>query len=333
MARKGHVTMLRSQMKKNLQTVVIALGGNAISAPGEEGNIQQQFEHTSQTAAVLCDAIQRGHRVVITHGNGPQVGNVLRRVEIASSELYPLPLEVCVADTQGAMGYMVSQCLMNVLRQRGMDRDVTTVVTTVLVDPDDPAFAHPTKPIGMAMYKDLAESHRVNDGWTITKVGEDQYRRIVPSPQPQQILELSTICRLVADDELVICCGGGGIPVIQDESGQYRGAAAVIDKDHTSALLAGRLEAQTLVILTAVEHVYVNFAKPDQKAVEHLTVDQARAYLDEGQFAAGSMKPKIEAAINFVTNSNQPEAVAIIADLNKLTDALDGTSGTRITRL
>jgi carbamate kinase len=316
----------------NTQPTVIALGGNAISVPGEQGNIPQQFAHMSDTARYLTAAIADGRNIVITHGNGPQVGNVLRRVELASSEMYPLPLEVCVADTQAGMGYMIGQCMTNALKKRGIETDVTTLVTNVLIDQDDPAFKRPTKPIGSQMPREQAETHRDTDGWSIVAVSDGIYRRIVPSPIPQAIIELNTIRRLVEDGELVICCGGGGVPVTRDEHGMLSGAAAVIDKDRTSALLARKLNAQTLVILTAVEQVCLNFGTPDQKALDSLTIAEAKTYLKEGHFAEGSMGPKIEAAVDFVEGSDNPDAVAIIAELPQLTAALDGKSGTRIVR-
>ena len=316
----------------NVRPTVIALGGNAISAPGEQGNIPQQFAHMSDTARHLVRAIEKGLHIVLTHGNGPQVGNVLRRVELASSEMYPLPLEVCVADTQAGMGYMIGQCLSNALSKRGIERDVTTLVTNVLVDKTDPAFKKPTKPIGSQMPKQQAETHREKDGWSIVEVTEGVYRRIVPSPIPQEIIELNTIRRLVEDGELVICCGGGGVPVVRDKDGMLRGAAAVIDKDRTSALLARKLNAQTLIILTAVDRVCLNFGKPDQKPLDIITTAQARSYIEAGHFAEGSMRPKIEAAIDFVEGSTDPNAHAIIAELPSLSEALDGRSGTRITR-
>ncbi len=311
---------------------VIALGGNAISAPGEQGNIPQQFAHMSDTARHLVRAIERGLHIVLTHGNGPQVGNVLRRVEIASHEMYPLPLEICVADTQAGMGYMIAQCMKNAMRKRGIDRDVTTLVTNVLIDKKDPDFKKPSKPIGLPMDEALAFNHRDNDGWSIVPVSDRMYRRVVPSPHPKSILEVNTIRRLVEDGELVVCCGGGGVPVIQDEQGNFRGAAAVIDKDRTSALLAKELNAKTLIILTAVDRVCLNYGKPDQKPLNKMTVDEAKRYLTTGHFADGSMRPKIEAAIDFVESSKDMDAEAIIAELPRLMDALDGQSGTRITR-
>ena len=268
--------------------LVVALGGNAISAPGKIGDIDDQFAQVSETAEVLCDAIERGYQLIVTHGNGPQVGNVLRRVEIARSELYPIPLEVCVADTQAGMGYMIAQCLSNAMNRRNLMCDVTAIVTTVLVDADDPAFQEATKAIGPA------------------------------------------IERLVEAGQIVVCCGGGGIPVAVDAMGRVRGVAAVIDKDRTTGLLALHLQAPTLVILTAVDYACLNFGRPNERRLEQITAAEAEAHLAAGHFGAGSMRPKIETAIDFIRRSPHADAVAIIAHVNHFAAALDGTSGTRI---
>ena len=279
--------------------IIVALGGNAITAGGSEGNIEEQFEQTRRTAMSLADTIERGYRLVITHGNGPQVGNILRRVEIASSELYPIPLEVCVADTQAGMGYMIGQCLTNEMLKRGHQIRATTIVTSVLIDADDPAFRTPTKPIGPRLNKEVADRHVQRDGWQIGEVEPGQFRRIVPSPHPRSILELETIAALVDQGELVICCGGGGIPVLLSH-GAYQGAPAVIDKDRTSCLLGTQLKAACLAMLTDVECVYIDYGKKTQRSVTRMTVDEAEAWVQQAQFPAGSMLPKIEAAIDFV---------------------------------
>jgi carbamate kinase len=314
------------------QRLVVALGGNAISGPGKIGTIDEQFEQVSATAEVLCDAIERGYQLVVTHGNGPQVGNILRRVELASSELYPIPLEVCVADTQAGMGYMIAQCLSNAMGRRNLTHDVTAVVTTVVVDRDDPAFAKPSKAIGQPLPAELAEKHRVDDGWQIREEKKGWFRRVVPSPLPRKIIELPAIERLLAAGQIVVCCGGGGIPVAVDQWGRIRGAAAVIDKDRTTSLLARQLAAPTLVILTAVEHVSLHYGQPDEVRLEQLTAGEAEAYAVAGEFGAGSMRPKIEAAVDFVRHSPHADAAAIIAHLDRFADALDGRSGTRIVR-
>ena len=256
----------------------MALGGNAISAPGKIGTIDEQFAQVSQTAEVLCDAIERGYQLIVTHGNGPQVGNVLRRVELASRELYPIPLEVCVADTQAGMGYMIAQCLANAMGRRNLTNDVTCVVTTVLVDRDDPAFAQPTKAIGPSLSAADAELHRTRDGWMVRDEGGGRFRRVVPSPVPRKIIEMPAIARLVDAGQIVVCCGGGGIPVAVDQWGRVRGAAAVIDKDRTTGLLARELAAPTLVILTAVEYACLHFGQPNERRLEQITADEAEQH-------------------------------------------------------
>ncbi len=313
------------------QKLVIALGGNAISVPGEQGTIEEQFMHTRQTAKFLADAILSGYQPIITHGNGPQVGNILRRVELAKHELYTIPLEVCVADTQAGMGYMISQCLMNELADRGKDCHVTTIVTTVRVDQEDPAFQKPTKPIGPKLDKSVAERQREAEGWHIKEMPDGSYRRIVSSPRPIEIMELSTIRNLADDGELVICCGGGGIPVCRDEKGRFHGSAAVIDKDLTTALLARELSVSTLIILTGVVQVCLNFGKPNEERLSEISLADAQKYHAAGHFGSGSMGPKVEAAIDFVSNSTSPNPVAYIGHLEKLGEVLAGKSGTKFT--
>lgn len=310
--------------------LVVALGGNAISAPGKVGDIDEQFAQVSQTAEVLCDAIERGYHLIVTHGNGPQVGNILRRVELARSELYPIPLEVCVADTQAGMGYMIAQCLSNVMNRRNLTCDVTAVVTTVLVDPNDPAFQDPNKAIGPMLTEAQANTHREKDGWQIRDEGKGRFRRVVPSPLPRKIIEMPAIESLIVGGQIVVCCGGGGIPVAVDSNGIVRGVAAVIDKDRTTGLLARHLQAPTLVILTAVEYACINYGKPDEQQLKQITVDEAESYMNAKQFGAGSMLPKIEAGIDFVRHSTHPDAAAIIAHVDHFAAALDGKSGTRI---
>ncbi len=312
--------------------LVVALGGNAISAADKQGTIDEQFAQVSETAEVLCDAIERGYQLIVTHGNGPQVGNILRRVELARSELYPIPLEVCVADTQAGMGYMIAQCLSNAMNRRNLTCDVTAVVTTVMVDADDPAFQDANKAIGPGLTSAQAESHRVRDGWQVRDEGGGRFRRVVPSPLPRKIIEMPAIERLVDVGQIVVCCGGGGIPVAVDSLGRVRGVAAVIDKDRTTGLLARHLHAPALVILTAVEYACINFGKPNERRLEQISADEAETHLKAGQFGAGSMRPKIETAIDFVRCSPHQDAVAIIAHVNRFADALDGKCGTRIVR-
>lgn len=319
--------------ESNSKLLVVALGGNAITLPGSPPDIPNQFKATAVTAKSLADLIDAGHHLVITHGNGPQVGKVLRRVEMSVPTVYPLPLEICVADTQGGMGYMIAQCLSNELEQRGHPRAVTCLVTTVCVDSADPAFTDPTKPIGSFYDQTQAEELQRRDGWIMSEVRTGQYRRVVASPQPQKILEVSSIKHLVDAGELIIACGGGGVPVIRDDAGQRRGVAAVIDKDLASALLATELDADGMIILTSVEQVCINFDKPNQAALPHLTLAEARRHQADGQFPPGSMGPKIEAAIRFLQAGTKPNAEVLITTPEKLHQALDGQSGTKITRV
>src|SRR3954468_9359626 len=245
--------------------LVVALGGHAISAPGKVGEIDEQFGQASATAESLGAAVDGGYHLIVTHGNGPQVGNILRRVELARSELYPIPLEVCVADTQAGMGYMIAQCLSNTMNRRNLTCDVTAVVTTVLVDANDPAFNDPNKAIGPLLTAEQAETHRAKDGWQTREEGKGRFRRVVPSPVPRKIIEMPAIESLINAGQIVVCCGGGGVPVAVDSNGRVRGVAAVIDKDRTTGLLAHHIEAPTLVILTAVEYACINYGKPDEQ--------------------------------------------------------------------
>ncbi|MBI1825243.1 MAG: carbamate kinase [Planctomycetes bacterium] len=312
--------------------IVVALGGNAISRENEEGNVNQQFANSRRTAVALADLIFSGHRLVITHGNGPQIGNFLVRNEAAAGVIYALPMEVAVAHVQGGMGFMIGQTLTNELARRGRKDIVTTIVTTILLDAEDPSFKNPTKPIGRVMDQADAQRFGWNEGWSMKEVSPGKFRRVVPSPMPRQIMELSTISRCVEAGDIIITCGGGGIPVIRDREHGLRGTAAVIDKDLASALLARELRAKTLMILTAVDRVAINFGKPGQRELERMTVVEARRWMAEGQFPAGSMGPKVQAAIEFVEHSSNEKAEAVIGPLDHAADALAGKIGTRMTR-
>ena len=321
-----------ARVKSDSRLIVVALGGNAISPPKAEGNLDQQFDSARTSAARLADLIAAGYQPVITHGNGPQVGNVLRRVELAAHELYTLTLDICVADTQSGIGYMLAQCLMNELRQRGQERIVSTIVTTVEIDPADPAFGNPSKPIGRFYEADRAEEMRTRYGWQMIEDAGRGWRRVVPSPLPRNIVEIETIWRLVSQGELIVAAGGGGIPVSRGPNGELAGVEAIIDKDRTAALLAARLHAEILVIATEVERVALNFGKPDEKRLDQLTVSEARRHRAEGQFPAGSMGPKIESAIYFLMQSGRPDARVVICDLKQIADAVAGKAGTTIVR-
>lgn len=310
--------------------IVVALGGNAISRPDQEGNVAEQFENSRLTARALVDLIEDGHRLVITHGNGPQIGNFLIRNECSTGRIYPLPMEVAVAHVQGGMGFMIAQTMMNELAVRGRPQVVTTIVTTVLVDRNDPSFERPTKPIGRTLTKDEADAQARNEGWQIREISPGKFRRVVASPVPRQIMEIETIRPIVESGGLVVACGGGGVPVICNEKGELRGTRAVIDKDFAGALLATQLDADAMMILTNVDRVCIHFGRPEQKALEEMTVDEARQYLAEGQFPDGSMGPKVQGAVNFLTASTRPHARVIIGPLDRAREAVAGRIGTTI---
>ncbi len=312
--------------------IVLALGGNAITKPGAPADIPNQFAQTVLTVQSLAALIESGCHLVITHGNGPQVGKILRRVELAMPEVYPLPLELCVADTQGGMGYMIAQCLMNELRRRGHPQIVTPLVTSVLVDEADPAFLNPTKPIGSFFTAAEAEEFQRVNRWIMREVSSGMFRRVVPSPRPQRIIEIDAITQLTREGQLVVACGGGGIPVIQRTNGDLQGVAAVIDKDLASALLALQVQAHALYILTAVPKVCIHYGKPNQQEFDVLTLEQSETYLAEGHFPPGSMGPKIEAAIQFLRAATDPDAHVLITTPEEVCQAAEGRAGTRICR-
>lgn len=319
-------------MMNNSPLVVVALGGNAISPADAEGNIPQQFAASRATAVRLVDALVAGWRILVTHGNGPQVGNVLRRAELASHEVYSLPLDICVADTQAGMGYMIAMCINNELHRRGDHRRACTVVTSVEVDRADPSFANPTKPIGRPYTARQAQEFCAAHGWRTIEISRGKFRRLAPSPRPRTIVEIDLIRQLARQGWLLVACGGGGIPVVRTEDGRWEGVEAVIDKDRTSALLAREVGAEVLLIATEVEAVALDFGKPTQRFLRRMSAAQARDYLAAGQFPAGSMGPKVESALEFVEASPAANARAVICHLDRITDALAGQSGTIIQR-
>jgi carbamate kinase len=312
--------------------IVVALGGNAISRPGEQGNVEQQFANTRHTCTALGELVAAGAQLLITHGNGPQVGNVLRRVELAAHELYRLPLHICGAHTQGGMGFMIAVSLENELYRRGLNRNVTALVSSVRVDPNDPAFQNPTKPIGGFYPRDKADALRAEYGWTMVEDPKHGFRRVVPSPRPISISEIRLIARLADEGELLVVAGGGGIPVMEQPNGDYAGMEAVIDKDRTAGLLARQVNAATLLIGTNVERVAVNYGQPGERFLERMTVSEAQRWYDAGQFPPGSMGPKVEAALEFLAGTERVDAVAIICDTDKMVDALADRSGTWIVK-
>ncbi len=314
-------------MRTKKQTAVVALGGNAIMQKGEEGNIHQQFSNTRKTLDGIMELIRRGCRVVITHGNGPQVGNLFLMVEATHDIVPSIPLGVCVADTQGQMGYMIQQSLQNRLIREGYDFQVMSLVTQVLVDQADPSFRNPTKPIGPFYSK--AEGQRIQQerGWKVVEDSGRGYRLVVPSPSPMRIVELEIINMLLADDVLVIAAGGGGIPVVMNPDGTYKGVDAVVDKDLASSVLARDIQADLFLILTGVDQIAINFHTPEQITFDQLHVNEALDYLDQGHFPPGSMGPKIRAAIDFL---QQGGAEVLITSIENVGAALEGRSGTRI---
>lgn len=307
---------------------VVALGGNAITREFEEGNIPQQFENTRQSLSGIAELIARGYRLAITHGNGPQVGNALIRVEETRHFVPPLPLEIVVADLQGGMGYMIQQSLQNKLRMLGVARDVATLLTQVVVDRDDPSILEPTKFVGPFIKEGDVEKVVQTRGWVVKEDSGRGMRRVVPSPKPLEIVEKRTIRRLIADETILVCTGGGGIPVCRKEDGGWEGVNGVIDKDLASAILARDIDAQELYILTGVEKVALNYKQPNEKQLDGMQVEEAKFYLEQGQFPKGNMGPKIQAAINFIEAGGE---LVVITSIEKMQEAIAGQTGTRIT--
>lgn len=307
--------------------IVIAIGGNSLIEDSKHVTVQSQYDAANKTAKHIAKLVKAGHRVVIAHGNGPQVGYILRRAEIASTQLHSVPLDSCVADTQGAIGYQLQMALDNQLAIDGVNRSVATVVTQVEVKDDDPSFQKPSKPIGSFMSKEVAMEHKEKGGWSVVEDAGRGWRRVVASPKPVSIIELQTIKCLLDNGVIVIAAGGGGIPVVKSADGTLSGREAVIDKDLAAAMLAKDLKADLFVISTAVPKVCINFGKPDQKALDCMTTADAAKYTAEGQFAPGSMLPKIQAITDFVKSTGN---TGIITDPENLYDAIYGDQGTKV---
>jgi carbamate kinase len=284
---------------------VIAVGGNSLISDTSKKSIDDQYEAASQSMHHVANMIEAGWDVIISHGNGPQVGFILRRSELAIHELHPVWMDYAVADTQGAIGYMFQKALINEFRQRGMNKQAVTVVTQVLVDRADPAFAAPSKPIGSFMDEETARARESELGWQVVEDAGRGWRRVVPSPEPREILELDAIHSLIRAGYVVVACGGGGIPVYDREDGTLRGVEAVIDKDHASALLAISVGADLFLIATAVDQVALNFKKPDEQWIAEMTVSEAEKYQEEGHFAKGSMGPKIDSLCYFLRHGGK----------------------------
>ena len=310
------------------KTVVVALGGNAITREFEEGNIAQQFNNTRRSLLSVIQYIRQGYRVVITHGNGPQVGNALVRVEETRHLVPPLPLGIIVADLEGGLVYMIELCLHNKLNDRGLSRSVVTILTQILVDKDDPSISNPTKFVGPFYKKEQVKDLETKRRWIIKEDPGRGFRRVVPSPIPKEIVEKNIIKLLVDQDIIVIAAGGGGIPVYREKSGWLEGVDGVIDKDLASAVLARDINAEELLILTGVDRVAINYNKENQQDLATLNLKEAKYHLENGQFPKGSMGPKIQAAINFLEQGGEK---VTIASIENAVDALVNNSGTIIT--
>ncbi|HLE89289.1 MAG TPA: carbamate kinase [Candidatus Limnocylindria bacterium] len=309
-------------------TLVVAIGGNSLIRDAQHMTVPDQYMALGETSGHIARIIKDGWHVAIGHGNGPQVGFILRRSELAAHELHEVPLDVCDADTQGAIGYELQQNLGHDFRLLRIDRQAVTVVTQVEVDPADPAFQHPSKPIGSFMDEPQARQRAEHDGWVVREDAGRGWRRVVASPRPLRIVEERAVKALLRDDFVVITVGGGGIPVVTDEHGDLRGVAAVIDKDFASALLAITIRADVFMITTAVDRVALDWGRPEQRWVDHLTLAEAKGHLADGaHFAAGSMAPKIEACIEFLEHGG---GEAIITSPENMERALAGEAGTRI---
>lgn len=310
------------------KTIVVALGGNALIEEGTQGTIQEQFENTRKSMAAIVGLVKEGHHVVLTHGNGPQAGVHLIRNEAGAAQVPPATLNVIVADTQGSIGYMVQQSLMNALVKAGVKKDVVTVVTQVVVDKNDPSMLNPTKYVG-PFFKEADLDACKAKGWVMKEDPGRGYRRVVASPIPVDVVEKETIHELLKGGKVVIAVGGGGVPVCREADGTLDGVDAVIDKDRASALLASQIGADELLILTGVDRVAINFKKPDMKVLDSMTVAEAEKHMADGQFPKGSMGPKVEAAVDFIKRGGK---LVVITSLEKAQEAVDGKAGTRVVK-
>ena len=311
-----------------MKKIVIALGGNALQEAGKPATAEAQLDVVEKTAEYIADIIEAGYKVVVAHGNGPQVGRIVLQNEYAVPVTPAMPFDVCGAMSQGYIGYHIQQGLTKVLRSRGNKTEVATVVTQVLVDQNDPKFKNPSKPIGPFYTEEEAKAIAEEKGYVMKEDAGRGWRRVVASPVPVAIEEINAVKCLVDNGFITVTVGGGGIPVIRNEQGQLEGTAAVIDKDLASEKLAEDLDADALGILTAVEKVSINFKKPNQKDLDTLSIDEAKQYISEGHFAPGSMLPKIEAAVKFV--ESKPGRISIITSLDKAVEALAGKAGTTV---
>jgi carbamate kinase len=306
---------------------VVAVGGNSLIKDETHKTVPDQYQAAVESMRHIADMIQQGWEVVVTHGNGPQVGFILRRSELSRHELHEVPLDFCGADSQGAIGYMFEMALHNEFLRRGMDKKSAAIVTQTVVDRNDPAFKNPSKPIGSFMGEDMAKDRTIKEGWTVVEDAGRGWRRVVASPIPQRIVEADAIRALIEAGFVVIGVGGGGIPVVEDEHGNLLGVEAVIDKDFGSSLLATMIKADLFLISTAVEQVAINYNKPDQQWLKQITLAEAKNYMAQGHFAKGSMLPKIQAIIRFLEQGGKQ---ALITNPENITRALAGETGTWI---
>jgi len=309
------------------KVAVVAVGGNSLILDSKHQSVEDQYKAAVETMKHIAEMIAKGWDVIITHGNGPQVGFVLARSEYSRGIIHEVPLDSCGADTQGAIGYNFQMALGNIFKDKGIKKPVVTVVTQVLVDKDDPSFKKPSKPIGQFYSEEEAQRRKEKDGWDIMEDAGRGWRRVVASPDPKEIIELPAIKTLIDAGISVVAVGGGGIPVIRDEKGELKGTAAVIDKDLASSLLATLMNADLLLISTAVEKVCLNFGKPNQKSIDKMTVAEAKKYIEEGHFKPGSMLPKMKAIVRFLEKGGKQ---ALITDPAHIPQALDGKTGTWI---
>jgi carbamate kinase len=310
--------------------LVVAIGGNALLGPKERGTAQEQQKNAEETCEKLACLLKPEYHLIFTHGNGPQVGNIVLQNELAKAEVPPLTLDACVAESEGSMGHYLQLGMLNALRRRGLRRYVVTTITQVVVSPDDPAFRNPTKPVGRFYSEAEAKALKAERGWAMMEDAKRGWRRVVPSPRPDKIIQRHMIRTQVLFGDIVIALGGGGVPVVIKPDRTYEGVEAVIDKDLASALLASSVKADCLLILTAVPNVYVNFRQPQEKALINVTPDELSRYLREGHFAVGSMKPKVEAALDHLANGGRK---VVITDIESLPKALEGKAGTHIESL
>ncbi len=314
------------------KTIVVSLGGNVIIRRGESGTIEEQFRNTELACRYIAGLVDQGHRVIITHGNGPVVGNILIRNEAAGDEIPPMPLYICGADSEGGLGFMIQQTLHNEFVKGHTIKDVVTVVTQVVVKQEDPAFKDPTKPVGPFYSKEQSERLALEKGWTMNEDSGRGWRRNVASPRPVRIIEADVIKTLTRNNIIVIAAGGGGVPVTEDSDGTLAGIDAVIDKDFATATLASQLGAELFINLTQIECAYLDFGKDRQKAINKMTAKEAREYLKADHFKAGSMRPKIEAAVEFIEESKSKNASVIITTPELIEEAMAGKAGTRVTK-